>query len=77
MNLTKISFSSIPITDISPLAGAPLFSVDLRHTRVADLTPLRDSPLKYLRLPRTRFLNEESIAMAKELEKTCEVKWSE
>ena len=67
----------MPITDISPLAGALLFSVDLLDSHVADLTPLRGAPLKYLRLPRTKILSAESKAMAKELEKTCEVVWSD
>jgi hypothetical protein len=46
--LRSLSLRDVPVSDLSPLRGLPLESLDCYHTRVTDLAPLRGMKLRWL-----------------------------
>jgi Leucine-rich repeat (LRR) protein len=54
MPLERLSIRLTPVSDLSPLEGMSLKSLDCYQTRVSDLSPLRGMPLTDLNLNYTR-----------------------
>jgi serine/threonine protein kinase len=58
----EIDFDDQPISDLSPLRGAPISRLTLMHTAVSDLSPLRGMSLKWLRLAGTKVNDLSALA---------------
>ncbi len=68
MKLKLLGCSGTKITDLSPLKGMPLETLQLQKTKVTDLSALRGMPLTDLRLHDCTDLTDLSpLAEAKEL----------
>ena len=52
-SLRRVELTHLPISDISPLHGLRLHSLDLSETRISDLSPLKGMPLSKLNLFRS------------------------
>lgn len=50
LRLKQLKLTGCPVSDLSPLLGAPLEDIDLRETRVADLSPLAGMPIRSIDL---------------------------
>jgi len=48
--LLEMFLSGLPVSDLAPLAGLPIASLNLNNTQVSDLAPLRRMPLVNLQL---------------------------
>jgi Leucine-rich repeat (LRR) protein len=48
--LTALVLDGTPVSDLSPLKGLSVNSLQIQRTKVADLTPLRSLPLRQIRL---------------------------
>ena len=51
--LFRVSFFQVRVSDLSPLAGAPIKELELNSTQVIDLSPLQTMPLRKLKLAGT------------------------
>lgn len=60
--IRAVALANTPVTDLEPLRGLQLISLDLQNTRVVDLVPLAGMPLEELFAEHTRIVDLSPLA---------------